>query len=332
MRQVLAFLRERFFGTWDRGLTSIALIATLIGTFITVFLVKYPDEVPKYIAYRDTFIWSALILLCLVVVIKYVRRETVIQSQKSLLTDQFRLSHELVHNFKDELFDRYFQQNIQRHELNTKERSDFRDLCSYITDDVRTAFSQYFKSRGIDIGNDISVSVKLIIRPEEVSGLLSTKLTQEQQQDILLKDQWVITVYRDPYTHKHHKEREKGLRIYDVDNNTDVHLIVKRKRNVFFHNNLQNLYGYENENPDWHKYYNATLVVPIRYLRIDKEQYRCYGFLAIDSLNRKKQVLYNDNECKYILAHAADLLATFFLLLEFIEYIKTQQGANAKEP
>ncbi len=332
MRLVLAFLRERFFGTWDRGLTSISLIATLIGALITVFLVKYPAEVPKYIAYRDFIIWSALILICLVVVVKYVRREAVIQSQIDLLSDQFRLSHDLIHNFKDELFNKYFQQNIQRHELNEKERGAFRDLCSYITDDVRMAFSQYFKSSGIDIGNDISVSVKLIIRPEEVAGLLSTKLTQEQQKEILLKDQWVITVYRDHYTHHHYREREQGLRIYDVDKNTDVHLLVKSKQDVFFHNNLQSYYGYENENQDWRKYYNATLVVPIRYLSIDKQQYRCYGFLAIDSLNRKNQNLYNGNECKYILGHAADLLATFFLLLEFIEYIKTQQGATAKVP
>ena len=216
--------------------------------------------------------------------------------------------------------------------MDVKERKAFRDLCSYITDDVRTAFSQYFKSKGIDIGNDISVSVKLIIRPEEVSGLLYTKLNQEQQKEILLKDQWVITVYRDHYTHSHLKEREKGLRIYDVDKNTDVHLLVKSKQDVFFHNNLQSYYGYENENLDWPRYYNSTLVVPIRYLSIDKQQYRCYGFLAIDSLNRKKQDLYNDNECKYILGHAADLLATFFLLFEFIEYIKTQQGAVAKGP
>jgi hypothetical protein len=69
-----------------------------------------------------------------------------------------------------------------------------------------------------------------------------------------------------------------------------------------------------------------AMVVPIRYLSSDRQRYRCYGALAVDSLNEKKiSDLYN-HQCEYILAHAADLLATFFLLLEFIEYIPSNSG------
>ena len=116
------------------------------------------------------------------------------------------------------------------------------------------------------------------------------------------------------------------MTIYDIDKNTDFRRLVGNKESAFFSNDLQRLKdAYENENNDWRQYYNATLVVPIRYLSSDKRQHRCYGLFAVDSLNKQKiKDLYNDKECKYILGQAADLLATFFLLLELTEYISIQ--------
>ncbi len=323
MGRVLAFVRDRFFGNWDRGLTTISFVATLVGAVITVFLVKYPDNVPQYITYRDLLFWFALILMSIVVVGKYIRREEVIRSQLDLLFNQFKLSHDLVHSYRDELFRWYFQPNIYRHKLTDRELSIFRHLCFYITENLKTSFSEYFKSRGIDIGNDLSVSVKLIITHKEV--LDRFKLSQEEQEKIRSKELWIITIYRDQYTHIHLPVREKGLKIYDIEKNTAFRRLVEDKMPAFCHNDLQSLGNvYENENKDWRKYYNAALVVPIRYLSADRQRYRCYGALAVDSLNEKKiNDLYN-HQCEYILAHAADLLATFFLLLEFIEYIPTQ--------
>jgi hypothetical protein len=256
MERPIAWIRDRFFSNWDRLLTTISFIATLIGAIITVFLVKYPENVPQYISYRDLFFWFALLLISLVVVAKYIRREAVIRSQIDLLSNQFRLTHDLVHNYRDELFRWYFQPTVHRHKLTDNELRIFRHLCSFVTESVMISFSEYFKSRGIDIGNDLSVSVKLIITREEV--LDRFKLSQEEQQKIRSKEQWIITVYRDHYTHIHNPAREKGLKIYDIDNNTAFHNLGSLQQPVFRHNNLQSLGNlYQNENLEWRKNYNA---------------------------------------------------------------------------
>lgn len=319
-------VRERFFGNWDRGLTTISFSATIVGTIVTIFLVAYPNAIPHYIVIRDLLFWFALILMSLIVSGKFIRREEVIRnqinllsSQYNLLSNQFKLSHDLVHNYRTELFYRYFQPNVQRQRFTGREWRIFRHLCEYITEGVKTSFYEYFRSKGIDIGTDLSIAVKLIITPEEVlEALAQVELSKEQQRQIKTKDQWFITVFRDSYTHIHSPLREKGLRIYNIDNNTAFRLLVRSQAAVFCCNNLQSLgVAYDNENKDWRNYYNATLVVPIRYLSRDGTQFRCYGVLAVDSLNEKNMTdLYNEVECKYILGHAADLLATFFLLLE----------------
>jgi hypothetical protein len=326
MPRFFVLLQDRFFGNWDRTLTSISFSATIVGAVITISLVTYPDKIPQYIVVRDLLFWTALILTSLVVVIKYVSREAQIRSEKDLLSDQFRLSRDLARNYRNELFHGYFQPNIQRHKFTETERKIFRHLCSQITDSVKTSFYEYFRSRGIKIGNDLSVSVKLILTSEEVLDRFT--LGQEEQKRVQSKDQWITTFHRDYYTYNHIDGRETGVEIYDIDKNTAFRHLIRFKESEFFHNNLQSLgVSYENENKNWYRYYNATLAVPIRYLSDDGRYYRCYGVLAIDSLNKKKiEDLYNNIECKYILDHAADLLATFFLFLEITEYMQKQGG------
>jgi hypothetical protein len=75
MGRLLAFIGNRFFGSWDRRLTTIAFVATLLGSLITIFLVKYPDNVPQYITFRDLFFWLALIIIVIVVISKYVQMQ-----------------------------------------------------------------------------------------------------------------------------------------------------------------------------------------------------------------------------------------------------------------
>jgi hypothetical protein len=321
---IVSAIRDKLFGTWDRGVATISISITVIGAGITVFYVKNPDKIPEYIAFRDFVLWFALILLSLFLVAKYYFREAVIQRQKNFLSEQFKLSHDLVHNYRNNLFKNFYQPKVQQHKLTERDWMIFRELCSSITEGVKDSFSEYFRSRGIGIGIDLSVSVKLLITPQEVLNRFT--FNQEKQQQILAEDQWVITVFRDHYTYNHVYSRETNVTIYDIDKNTDLRRIVRNNESEFFNNDLQSLKNaYENENNNWSKYYNATLVVPIRYLSPESRQHRCYGLLAVDSLNsQKRKDLYNDEECKYILGHAADLLATFFLLLELTELKQTQ--------
>src|SRR6266480_4076137 len=137
MGRVLAYVRGTFFKTWDRGIASFSLAISFIGTLIgliTLLFANYLNNVPQYIAYRDFLIWIALILLNVFFVSKYVHREGVIQSQIELLSNQFQLTHDLVHGYRDELFRWYFQPNIQRHKITDTELSIFRHLCSYVTE------------------------------------------------------------------------------------------------------------------------------------------------------------------------------------------------------
>lgn len=341
MGRVLTYVRGKFFSTWDRGLATLSLAASLVGILIALITLLFGntlENVPQYIAYRDFLIWIGLILLNVVFVSKYVHREAdiqsreaLIQNQINLLTNNFELSHNLVHGYRDELFRWYFQPNVQRHKITDTELRIFRHLCGVITDGVRASFSEYFKSRGINLGNDLSVSVKLIITREEV--LDRFHLPQEEEQKIRSQEQWIITVYRDHYTHYNVPSREKALKIYAIDDNTAFHNLVKFQDPVFLNNDLQSLgTAYKNENVNWRKYYNAAIVVPIRYRSVDQQYYRCYGALAVDSLNKEKiPDLYN-HQNEYILAHAADLLATFFLLLELLEKKPTQVGSVASTP
>ena len=139
-----------------------------------------------------------------------------------------------------------------------------RHMCDFVTNGVRESFVEYFKSIGIDVANDISISVKLLMSPEEVLQAVRPK-SQEKRDEIRSKPHWIVTVYRDHETHMHHPKREKATRIYDVDKSSAFHHIITSRNDYFRSNNLQGLDNYSNENPNWRQQYNATLVVPIRY-------------------------------------------------------------------
>lgn len=244
----------------------------------------------------------------------------------SLLSNQLKYSHYIVHNYRDELFRHYYQHIKRKHRLTTEDLDVFRKVCSHITDGVRTSLLEYFHARNIaDMGDDVSVSVKLIVPADQVVDWFS--LSQEEAEKVKTKEDWIITASRDSYTLNQHPDRELGLSVYDIWENTAFRRVVKDGERCFFHNELQSLgTAYENQNRDWKKYYNAAIVVPIRYQRVDRKRYKCYGLLCADSVNDAKRNLYNDKECRHILSHAANLLATFFLNLELIENNHSPSG------
>ncbi len=186
-------------------------------------------------------------------------------------------------------------------------------------------------SREIDIGEDISVSVKLIFTSDEVIERFEYLPTWKRQ-EIKTKERWVVTVYRDPITFETMSgEREVNARAYDIEDNTAFDNIYNHKDQYFRSNDLQGITAppYKNTNDRWTEQYNATLVVPIRYEgKPHSNHYTCYGFLAVDSLNRNKETLYTDQECLYILGHSADLLATFLLSVALGKYQATESPVH----
>jgi hypothetical protein len=167
--------------------------------------------------------------------------------------------------------------------------------------------------------------VKLIIPSNKIVELFP-HLSEDQEQQIRKREKWVITVFRDPYTYNHHHEREVGSAIYDIGGNTAFHHVVENGQPYFLSNNLAGWgENYRNENLEWRERYNSTLVVPIRYRDATFGQQLCFGFLAVDSLNRDGIELYNSSTCKHILSHSADLLATFFLSLALFKFESRRQ-------
>lgn len=113
----------------------------------------------------------------------------------------------------------------------------------------------------------------------------------------------LMTFSRSTSTNTERREYERNSKIL-VSENTDFESIANPNNNevVFFQENLteyaKTLEGvgqeYKNTNKQWRKYYNATIVAPIRIKRDlvyhdkhdkNKETYELLGFLCIDSLD-----------------------------------------------
>ncbi len=345
MSGIAVFVRQRFFGSWDRALTSVSLFASLIGAAVTVSLLRYPDQIPYYIIYRDLGVLIGLLIISAVLLVRFIRqevtltakmhaqevaREAQIQMVESQLTElskhlklepkSFQEAHILVHNYRDELFKTYSDHLIV-HQLTRDEQRLFSRICDYVTDSIRDSLLHYFRFKRIDIGEDVHVSVKLVVSPSAVIEHIPN-IKEEKKRQIQTKNKWIITIYRDHYTYLHHRDRETHSSIYSIDGNTAYHHIVNLGHQCFVSNDLRSMGPtYHNENPNWRQHYNAALVVPIRYHCEDVEACRCFGLLTADSLNEKRLALYDECICRDIMAHAADLLATFFVLLMLSKHI-----------
>jgi hypothetical protein len=177
--------------------------------------------------------------------------------------------------------------------------------------------------QGINLENDLSVAVKLILPFKSIRGLYPDQFAKARREG-RQQDLRVVTVFRDNKTWEAYKisgTREVTNALYTIEGNTAFDEIVNGPRERFVENNLKELQSgghYNNENPDWDLHYNSTLVVPIvlqESVRVSKEESRYLGFLAVDSLNPEGRKLYNNEECYHILNHAALILSNYFLAL-----------------
>jgi hypothetical protein len=329
---------DRFFGTWDRTIASLSLGFGIVSTLLTLFFIRYPQPLPLFIVIRDLFTLFSLIALILFLLVKFLSRGVDLEiaikrrdQSKQHLSNQFQYTHNVVHNYRDELFKKYITSQLTS-TLTSDEISLLRTVCSHITKGTKESLIEYFKSREIEIGNDISLSVKLLVKAQDLHGVLG-RLTPYQQQLIAHSGntEWVITFFRDYETYTTHRsEREVTEWLYDIKSNTAFQHVIQNKEDHYLNNDLQNDEHYRNENRNWRNFYNSTLVVPIRYRNARDDHYVLYGLLTVDSLNPTKiPNLYNALECKYIMGHAADLLATFFLSLALSRHNSTQPTSSS---
>jgi hypothetical protein len=298
-------LRRTLFGTADRTLTVVSTTVTLLGIAAAIFLVPY-----------NTLIVPGLLFWLVVISAKYLLRDIIINDQRKIMSSWFSNSHHLTHNFRSALFSSYYR-SIGKNSSTAAEKSLLSRICSDLTQTLKMSLVGYFNSIGIDIGDDIHIAVKMLITPDEAIEMLQGE-TDPSPEKLRERNSWIITIYRDHDTYTNHKNREVSSKIYSVEGNTASNDIVNLQKDVFCCDDLHGMGGgYNNESTDWHNQYNSTLVVPIRYKSEapNRREHKCYGLLCVDSLNQQKRELYERRECFEIISHAADLLATFFLLV-----------------
>ncbi|HLF25515.1 MAG TPA: hypothetical protein VJG32_04210 [Anaerolineae bacterium] len=343
-------LAETLFDTRERTFNTVALLSSTIALGISFIFWSTSQIAPLAIIVRDLAALTGGVFAGMGLLYECVRRGRVIRSRdrqigqlqsdltrqheeehkqirqlREALAEQLKEAYNIARNYRDKMFS-YFRPMIpESHafEVTDNEIRLFRDVCHFVTTGLRSSFKQYFEFRGIEIGEDLSISVKLILPSNKVTELFN--FDAEQKRALQAEADSIITVFRDPYTFAHDSRREVGgkvgpMTLYTVKDNTAFQLIVESGEEQFFSNDLKHLPYYRNQNPKWSEHYNATLVVPIEYRDSVTNRKMSFGFLAIDSVNANGLDLYNANECKHILSHAADLLATFFLSLALLKY------------
>lgn len=198
--------------------------------------------------------------------------------------------------------------------MDARDYNKFTDICRFVANQVRASLMHNILMRGIDISEDLAISIKLIL-PKDALLKVLPNLDPQLQAEIALQQYWVITAFRDSYTYVNDREeREVSERLFNVDRNTAFHNIIVEGADYFIDNNLINLGStYLNENPHWNKFYNSTLVVPIKYKLQGQSNTSYFGFIAADSKNIEQLPIFNKDDTFYILRRGADIITLFFL-------------------
>ena len=151
--------------------------------------------------------------------------------------------------------------------------------------------------------SDISISVAATIK------LFNMPLTSKIDRNEIT----VYTAFRDKKTYDKH-EREIGTESYTIDGNVDF-IYCLQKDHYFINNAIKDSANYLNEHVDFDKYYNCTVVVPIRIKELDSS-YKFLGYLCCDCLNHDNNNEIFGKETAQLLFSMAQLYGTFLETLD----------------
>lgn len=319
-------LSEYLFGTVDRIYTFISSFLALVSICLTIVLWKFPEKIPLLIIIRDILVICILLLVSTLLLFKYIKRESNLirlterlTSSNKRLFKQFNIFHLMVHKFRDDVYKHYIVEIGNEFAVSEKEKDTFKKICHSITMALREIMNEYLESRNIVLHDDLCVTVKLTLDSQTILAIYGSNLEPSIKKKLAKNKRklWVVTVYRDPKTYeKYRQDREVGIRIYDIEQNSAFLHIFRHRNKLFTKDNLASLgETYRNENPKWKDQYNSAIVAPIRYCPPDEQSFRCFGFIAIDCMNSNNDNIFETEESEFIVGHAADLIANFFLML-----------------
>jgi hypothetical protein len=323
-KNLYTWAQEKFFGTFDRGIASTSWFMGFISILISAFFIKYPSNVPRFIIVRDLLFLFGFFLVTLVIYGRYMRRERVFKNQRAYLTKVIERTHKITSKYHNDLFDNFRELAEETHSdvslLSKEDINRYQRMCEYVADNVRDSLLSYFQSLSIDLNGDLSVSIKLIVDSDSLSELLGRNPTKRSR--LRSQNKWILTFARDRDT-TNNTNREVCQYLYSINGNSSYQYLTNSSRPYYCSDNLLAQDGYLNESERWEEFYNATIVVPIRYMSSSSSSssFVSYGFLAVDAPNPGGRFLFTDKsskvhvECLAILQHAADLLATHSLIL-----------------
>ena len=248
----------------------VAAYSSIISLLLSVFGIAFEKEFDTKLflfLFKDILLICALISALVYVIRRAYKRELEANERVSKYSKVSEYLHSVCHLCRD-----YMAPEILGESSKTRSEKEFyREFCN----NLASTFSAI-------AGKQCQSSIKLIDDKDTV-----------------------ITIARDSSS----IFREDKGKHFSIQNNTAFHTIYNdSKRQSFLSNNLTALEkAYQNETENWWKYYNATIVVPIRWLHSHNEKPILYGFLCVDSLNP----VFNSSEHIQIMGTYADSLFNY---------------------
>ncbi|MFD0835950.1 hypothetical protein ACFQ0I_09255 [Mariniflexile aquimaris] len=304
-------------------------LSSSIGLIITVIVIVYnyinPSENKdyNYILTILAMLLASVLLMFLISVIYYsnrLKKSSEIPANYSFFKEQYEkqdiiinqiceCSHIITHYYRN--LDFLFQNIIDADPTKVSEE----DLVGainkfdYFLINITTNLQAYFSQITDD---NCSITIKLLNFNREPNDT----------------DTLVRTYFRDPVNFKKRRDADNSCSPCHVEDNTAFSIIMNPNfQNIYFsEDNLPDLYDnhqYRNPNPDWHKYYHSTLVVPISIIT-SLDNRNVLGFLSVD--NFKGGLATNSN--KEYLFFVADLL--YLAFSRFNSIINLAQTKNIK--
>lgn len=306
-------------------------LSSAIGLIIAISAIVYTyinqSENPQdagynYILTTLTILVAVILLIFLLSVLSFnkrIRQLSQIPAKYSYYEQEFIKNDIIVNQLCEcsHIVSHYFRNlDFALQEIIDKDENDITDIelldvinkFDYFLINIITNLQSYFSQITDD---NCALTIKLLNYNDSITN----------DDDIFIK-----TYFRDPVNFKKRREIDNINSHCGVYDNTAFSIIMDQSfKNIYFaEDNLTDLYNkhlYKNPNPEWNKFYNSTLVVPISIVT-GKNERIILGFLSVD--NFKGGLAHNSN--REYLFFIADLL--YLAFNKFDRIIKLATNKN----
>ena len=322
----------------ERLFTLLSLIFSLCSVVLTGWNVLVPKLPAELLLAKDMAIYGTLIILTLFFFMRYrqvltskLQQKMMLNKQlteiRNLINSQTALYQDLMNKTKVSFF-KGLGEDIYSNRFNYRTPG-LNNILTESMESVLASVLQILKNQlEAQTGHEkhqLSLSVKALVKGSMAKSLC--ELSEDKAATIKNEKRYIITLGRD---YDARSKREVRMTVYEENENTDFLRILTGEVDYYHSNDLTAERHYRNQNPEWQKQYNSTLVVPIWIHRPAHPEPEFYGFFTVDSPNKNKINLFTEEETKPIMIFGADLLALIFLFLEMYDNLPEELKKNGK--